>query len=144
MSARQDIIDALDARLQTILTTNGYGTNAGQHVYEHRATPLNETEMPGIVFRDSETVTADTFGEELHTLEIILELHAAGAGAQDTVRSIAADVIAALGTDPTFGGLAEDVEIPREESLVLEAAEQFYAAGTLTVTIQYVTDLYSA
>lgn len=144
MSTLQSIIDALETRLATILTTGGYNTDAGQNVYENRSTPLNDTEMPAIVFTYEELVEADTFQEELHTLEIEFELHAAGASARDDIRSIAEDVVTAMAVDETFGGLADDVELPRESGLKVEAAEQDYARGTLTMSVQYTTDLYGS
>ena len=144
MSAQQDIIDALETLLATILTTGGYNTNAGQNVYENRSTPLNDTEMPAILFTYDEDVEADTFQEELHTLTIEFELVAAGANARDDVRSIAEDVVTALAVDTTLSGLADDVELPREGSLKVEAAEQDYARGSLAMSIQYTTDLYGS
>lgn len=144
MSTLQSIIDALETQLATILTTGGYGTNAGQHVYETRSTPLNDTEMPGIVFTYEEEVGADTFAEELHTLEIEFELHAAGASARNTVRAVAKDVVTAMAVDTTLSGLADDVELPRESGLKVEAADQDYALGRLGMAVQYTTDLYGS
>ncbi len=48
----QQIIDAVEARFQTILTDNGYFLNLGQKVYVWKTSPVQEDERPCILIYD--------------------------------------------------------------------------------------------
>lgn len=107
-SIRQQIIDAIDTRLKTILVVNGYKTNAGQHVYEWRETPLDESLLPAIVYRD---VNCDNSfmatGVHFHKMNMEIEVVcAAGTTTPAGAREIIADVVKAIGTDIEWGNLA--------------------------------------
>src|SRR6266478_147352 len=56
---RQDIIDAIKSRLQTISTTNGYHTNLGANVFVYRDAPIEPYELPALVVKDYKCTKVD-------------------------------------------------------------------------------------
>ena len=142
MSTRQDILDAVETALGLILTASGYLTDAGDNVYVQRATPLDDSSVPAIVIYDSESVDADTFGEELHLLTLELELVASGDTADQMVRQVETDVINVVQLDPTWGGLADDTVITRNDEIQMMAVDKIMSAMALTLTVEYTTVVY--
>ena len=49
---RDAIVDAIVARMRQIRVTNGYLTDAGQHVFRWRSADLSPAECPAIDVRD--------------------------------------------------------------------------------------------
>ncbi len=104
---RQQIVDAVKARLQTILTAGGYRTDAGGNVSEWRASDWGQNEDPGLILRDEDwDSSAIGPGYQDHDLHLSVECVAVGTGTAATVRQMAADVLQAAAVDDTFGGLA--------------------------------------
>lgn len=144
MSTRQDILDAVETAFAGILTASGYLTNAGQNVYVQRSTPLGASELPAICIFDSETVDADTFGEELHTLHLSLELVGSGAAADKIARQIETDVLTVVDADATWGGLADDTLLARSDELEIRTLEKIMGGLALSMDIEFTTDLYGS
>ena len=119
-----------------------YLTDAGDNVYVQRATPLDGSSVPAIVIYDSESVDADTFGEELHLLTLELELVASGDTADQMVRQVETDVINVVQLDPTWGGLADDTVITRNDEIQMMAVDKIMSAMALTLTVEYTTVVY--
>lgn len=137
---RQKLVDAIKARLQTIKTVNGYETNLGNHVFEWRNAPLEEHEMPGLVFRDLDEAIPLTGLVENHELEIEIELYTAdGVATPATTRKAIADVSKCIGADATFGGLAQDTVPAKEEAIMFEHKAKVLSGARLKLVVKYLT-----
>ncbi len=143
-SIRQQLIDALDARLRTILVANGYQTNAGQHVFDWLDRDLAESELDAIIYRDpvcpQEPGLAVSYINKLR-----VEIEARTKQSTDTaarLRQILEDICAAIGTDETWGGLADTTE-PVEHSMDVRQAEKIKGLAVITIEIEYTTNKWS-
>ena len=135
---RQQIVDALDARLQTITIANGYSADLG--VYEWLVTPLEEEDLPAVIFRDTvDDIDTDEIGQRRkHDLAVTLDIAASSTASADAVRELMRDVLTAIGTDKTFGGLAYNTE-PLSASLEVSEADQRLSGGQIELEIKYYT-----
>lgn len=106
----QQVVTAVLTRLRTIKTTAGYETNAGTYVFEWRANPLGEGELPGIIVRDTFPEEVITVGAHEHKLLVECFVFTGGATATTQARQVIADIVKAFGTDRTFNGLVEDTQ----------------------------------
>lgn len=99
----QNIVTAVDTQMKTILTTNGYQTNLGQHVVVWRAAPIEEGETSFLNIRDLWEVKADDVIKGSNNLDnwfLVFELEivaAPGSTTPETVRKGVADVHKAIG-----------------------------------------------
>jgi len=119
MALKRDLVmQAVSARMATILVSNGFRSDIGSHVIEWRPqvltdggggyVPTEQEELPAIHVRDTndQVSVADLSGNEDHELTLELEIaHEAGATGQ-TMRKQAQDVRKVIGVDRTWGGLA--------------------------------------
>lgn len=137
-SIAQQIMNAIGTRLQGITIANGYNTNAGNNVFADRVTPLIETELPGLIYRDpEEDEEALTMGYHQMTLKVEIEAVTYGAIAPKDVRNkLIADVKKAVRTDLTWGGLALDTRITGR-SLQIEQKDHLIAGATIRLEIDY-------
>ncbi len=141
-NTRQQIVDALDTRLQTITTGNGYSANLG--VYEWLVTPLEESDLPAVIFRD----TVDDIDDERefsrldHTLTVDLDVAVSSTTSADAVRELIRDILTAIGTDKEFGGLAYNTDVVTA-SLDVSEADQRLSGGQIIIEIKYKTALWT-
>ncbi len=145
-SLRQQIINAVDARLKTITTANSYETDLGRNVFEHRTTALGDSELPGINFRD---VGCDVSQEDVaigqHGYELTMEAEIvvkAGATSAIQIRKMIADVIKAIGVDPRWGNLAVRTT-PLSDGLKFDQSEKIIAGALLTYSIIFRTTKFN-
>jgi hypothetical protein len=138
-SIRQQIITAVDTRLKTITTVNGYNTNLGNNIFEWRDAPLQESELPGAVYRDLQQTTVMAVGYHEHALALEILILLSGTEAATTIRKLIADVIKCVGTDRTWGTLAEDTLPVSDEEIAIEHAGKKIGGISLKFIIQYVT-----
>lgn len=100
-SLRQQIMDRVAARLATITVANGYNTAIGSKVHPWKVTPWQETDCPGVTYRDyQEDVDHAASSRDYPKLKVGIE--AAVEGSSDmgkTARQIVADIMKAVGTD---------------------------------------------
>jgi hypothetical protein len=146
-SIRQQVMDALETRLKTVLISNGYSTNAGQKVYPWRLEPFTPADMPGIALRDpGEDVEAEAIktpkGRQLHKMRVELYLCATGSDAVSTARAMILDVMAAIGTDPTFGGLIDWVSDIKDE-VQADQEDNLVCSALVSMTFNYRREAYS-
>lgn len=143
MSIRQQIIDSLKARLETISKSAGYLTNAGSAVYLWRRTPIGSEQFPCLLVIDRELQrNQDKFGaeqvENVLTVEVIAYAVDKQLGSAEQIRLVEEDLIKCLGdwqeTEQVFDWL-----YVAKTSLVLEDHEVEYAAIQATVIIEYDT-----
>jgi hypothetical protein len=138
-SVRQDIIDAIDTRMKAILITGGYETNIGQNVFDWRAEPLEEDDLPALIYRDlsveTEVVSFATF---VHKMVFSIMVACASSTPMTTIRKIIADIDKAVGVDHTWGGLALMTERISDESGV-EINERKYAGCQIVFNVIFRT-----
>jgi hypothetical protein len=138
-SVRQDIIDALDARLKAILVTNGYETDIGQNVFDWLAEPLEEDDLPALIYRDTSVeTTIDTIASFAHKMILNIMVAVANSTPMTTIREIIADIDKAIGVDHTFGNLALMTERISDEAGV-EIDEKKYAGCQIVYAITFRT-----
>ncbi len=150
-SIRQQIMDALKAQLASISTANGYQNNlgtstlpgSGPAVFRWRVTDLQEPELPGINLKDTDDTRALAVGSDIHSLNVQIEITSLGATSADDLTSLIADVVTALGADPTFGGLASDTVI-KSDKMMFAQKEHLIGAVAFAIEIQYVTLKFNA
>lgn len=112
---RQQIIDAVKARMQTILQSADYNTDLGQHVRVSPTTKapdswewLLEIYFPGAADPEAAGIS-DRWD---YALDVDIDMDRIGAAGDADVSDMLADVLAAIGTDPTWGGLAYETTQP--------------------------------
>ena len=140
---RQQLIDALDARLKIIKTANGYLTNLGNNVFEWRVTNLNSIEFPACIYRDvSNTKQDGAIGSFRWALNIEIQLVTDGETSAAEVRKLIADVYKAIGTDITWGGLAVTTEQPDSDEMDVEQHEKKQAGALIKLSIIYDANMW--
>jgi len=140
-SIRQQIITALDTRLKTILVVNDYKTNAGQHVFDWEDRDLDDSELEAIIYRDpGNGRTQATVVEFDNKMVVEIEVKAkAGVETAKRIRKMIEDVFRAIGTDETWGGLA-DCTTPVGEKIDIQKSDKIIGAGTIFIEIEYRTE----
>lgn len=143
-STRQSIITALEARMRTILTANGYKTNAGAHVFDWLDRDLADAELDAIVYRDTNNnIISEGFDYYENRLRVEIEAKAKSAATTAAqVRKIIKDIYKAIGTDETFGGLAHYSE-PVSDALDIQQADKIAGSATVIIEIIYVAQKWS-
>lgn len=143
MSLRQQIVDAIEARLRTITVANGYNTNAGQHVYVWRTVSLEDAELPALCVYDTDCAMAESgsIGYMTHELQVVIDAIVSGSASRTEVRKLMEDVFRAIGVDRTWGALAEHTEI-QSHGINLEQAERLIGAGQVRLLITYRAPLW--
>jgi hypothetical protein len=140
-SKRQQVVDAINTQLQTILTANSYETDAGGNVYEWRDTdrsPFEADEVAdgAINFRDTDDPIAVTVGQDEHNLLIEIDAYA---NTTSAIRKLAADILTAMAEDKTFGGLCEDTSELAQDMSVEHGEKRVFKAA-LRFKVEYRTD----
>lgn len=136
MSVRQQIINAVRARLGTIRTAAGYATDIGANVLEWQTTPIPVEDLPAVCFKDTDTeIEAWTMRERDNRIALVIEAVGQGITAA-TARSYLEDVYRAIGTDETWGGLALVTE-PAGDSIELKTEDEDVGRATVRITIEY-------
>ena len=116
-SIRQQIMTAVDTRLKAMLVSGGYELDLGKSVHEWRSIPFDDGDLPA-------------------EIELILS----GAAAPTDMRRAVADVVKAVGSDRTWGGLAFDTGYGEGESITVVQNERRVAGAILRFVVSYVTD----
>lgn len=139
-SIRQQIMTAVDTRLKAMLFSNGYELDLGKSVHEWRSIPLDEGDLPAVVYRDRNEVLEITVGRHDHRMDLEIEIILSGAAAPTDLRRAIADVVKAVGSDRTWGGLAFDTGYGESESITVVQNERRVAGAILRFVVSYVTD----
>lgn len=144
MSIRQQIITALDTRLRTITTANGYLTNVGQRVFDWLDRDLADTELDAIVYRDpANEISQETFSQVDNRVRVEIEVKTKSASTTAAqVRKLIEDVYKAIGIDETFGGLAHEAQ-PVSENIDIQQADKIMGSATVVIEIYYVSTKWS-
>lgn len=146
-SKRQQIIDKIDTRLKTILTTGGYLTNAGQHVYPWLPEISEIADQIALVYRDPDennsAATEGSIGYHRHELTIEIEIRcAAGSVTVETVRKVLADIETAIGTDPKWSALAQRTN-PGSNRIDTAQNSNIVSRATMNFVVVYQTKAWN-
>mgnify|MGYP001423093616 CR=1 FL=1 len=132
---RQQIMDAVKTRLQSITVANGYNFNLGNNIYEWRIRPLAMATLPALVYRDVET---DIELIEAHRNRLNIEIEIISNSSIVDIRKMIADVYKAIGVDIQWGGLALNT-YPRSDRIMREQEEQTITGAIINIIIEYRT-----
>jgi len=138
-SVYQDIIDAVDTKLKTILTTAAYATNLGSNVNWWRDLenkPFQASELPAVNCKD-EIADVSPSAKKIDGYQLFIELNII-CSTIVTMRLAISDIVKALNADITWGGLAYNTEIKSSEAEV-EQKENKYFSGIIPVEIYFNT-----
>jgi len=140
---RQQIMDKYGARLKTIRPAT-YQTDIGpRRVFEWKTTAWSDAEIPGASYRDpDDAITVIAPGRHMHELRVETEIILSGADGvvPAQMRQAIADLMAAIKTDLTWGGLAEYTHPLQNKSIEIEQAGKKYCGIKFDMIIVYVTD----
>lgn len=130
---RDDIVTAL-----TGLTTTG------SNVYPTRIYPVREESLPGLaIYTLSEDTSYQTINPprtQNRILQVVVEAYVKTVSDyDDTMDTISAEIEAALYTDLTRGGRAQDTRVISFEADISDQGDQPMILGRLTVEVQYAT-----
>lgn len=135
---RQQIVDAIRSRLGEILVANGYNTDIGRHVFEWKVNAFSDTELPGVAFRDTDPKIRELTGgmqEVSLPVEFIIGA-ASGATTMQVIRAAIEDVLSAINSDFTWGGLAWDTAIDTVEAFA-EQEGRLTGLAKIAATVKY-------
>src|SRR4030067_3027726 len=135
-SIRQQIMNAVKTRLQAITTVNGCNYNLGSNVFEWRNTPVSDSELPALIYRD---ISCDTeyFETHRHRLHIEVELAMKDIAAS-TIRKMIADVIKAIGVDVQWSNLAINTH-PEGDEIIIKQSEKIIEGASVKFAIEFRT-----
>jgi hypothetical protein len=142
-NVRQSIVDALQARLQTITTDNGYSTTIA-NVDVWKTVAYEQHNLPSIEIRDVDAVLSQegiSSGRIDHQLPFELAVSFVGDESPESARDIIADILRAIGTDETFGELAYKTE-PNGVGLYANSLNTELAQGQVEITVYYRTSAW--
>lgn len=149
-TVRQQIVDAIDTRLKLIAPGHQFTLPSGVHtcgstilgVYQWRKVPFSANQVPAIEFRDTDADTEPgPSTQHEHKLQIELDIFFKGGTALADGRTALADVIAAIGSDPRWGGLARWTDIA-SPNINMDQAGDIIAGVQLNFTVSYRTPLW--
>lgn len=141
-SVRQQIIDAVETRLKTIKTANGYETDIGLNVNVWHTTDFQETELPAIDIRDVSEVMEVRGGNHICTLTVEIEAKVSGSASGVTMRDILADIIKAVGTDSTFSNLVQETRPLQNDSFGFGKNDKLIASILMTFEMRYLVKAF--
>ncbi|MBT9171352.1 MAG: hypothetical protein DDT18_01726 [Actinobacteria bacterium] len=138
ISIRQQIMDRVRARLQSITVANGFGFNLGANVFEWQVTPLQEVRLPAIVYRDVEN-SIELIEAHRNRLGIEIEIMTRGGDTPIAdMRRMIADVHRAIGTDIQWGTLALNT-YPQGDRISREIETQNIVGAVINIVIEFRT-----
>jgi len=139
---RDQIIQALKTRLETITVANGYETNIA-NVYDYKADTIDPSLMPAANIKDPNESQLRR-GRNLHcSLEIEIIIHIAGNN-RAAIRNFYGDIVKAIGVDVRFGGLSQNTFPAGNASVANEnSVSDEVMSMTLSFQIDYVTQNFN-
>ena len=149
-SRRQQIVDAIETRLGLIAPGFTFSLPDGAYIcgstllgaYSWRKAPFSKAELPAVRFTDdnAEVVPGPSTQHESR-LKISLDGVMAGGTSASAARALMADVVAAIGSDPRWGGLAFWTDI-HSHSIDVDQAGDVVSACQVVFTVTYRTPLW--
>lgn len=144
MTVRQQIVDAIVARFQSILIANGYSADIGNKVHEWKTVDLDPVKLPALLLRDTtDTMPTEGIGDRRHhELAIETRLVFSGKTSAADARQMIGDVAKALGIDPTWGGLAYQTLL-NSADIDMEHYDRLFCVAQVDFTVLYRTKLWT-
>jgi len=156
VSIRQQIVDALKARLTTIVAgvsvtdvnggTHTYITDLGLCVQEWRRENLVDDEQWYVSVRDTKASKdpgeGSEIGKNLRRLTVFVDLVARDEIAPELIRAAILDLSVCVGVDPRLGGLCRWIDIDEENLEVIQTAD-LLAGSSLMLSVTYKTPLWA-
>lgn len=148
MIKHQQILDAVETTLKTILTTNSYHTNLGLKVYVNKPNSIisnSNDNAINIADLSLTALTAKTGGIINYfdyQLFVEISLHFKSGTAATDIRKGIYDVQKAIGTNYTWGGKAINTYPPEGSEfiqLVFEQEENIIVGAKLNIIIEFRT-----
>ncbi len=140
---RQQIVDAIQARMKTISKANSYSADIKTvDVWNLRA--LEDNSLPAIQIRDiTDQLPADGIGggRRDHVLNVIIGVQFSGDTSDIQARELLGDVLTAIGEDETFSDLAYRTE-PSVADLIPDEANKRICFGQIVLDVYYRTGLW--
>lgn len=133
----------MDTRFKAILTTGGYVTNIGAHVFWWKPSPLQLSDLPGMNCRDRTSEKTLGCGIYENSLPLEIEASVSGSASPEDIRKILADLEKAVGADETWGGLALATDI-NSDDVSIEQNENKIGLARVMMTIEYRTARFDA
>jgi hypothetical protein len=138
-SIRQKIVEAVDTRLKTILTASNYATDLGKSV-KWWLSRLDTAALPAIVCRDRLAPPENNIRWR-RKLIIEMEIFLSQTSTPDEeMRKALADIETCIGTDVTFGGLADDTELFESEKMTMDDWDSVIVASGFYIAIEFETE----
>lgn len=142
-SVRQDVVTDLLTRLATITTANGYETDIGSNVDEHRTTDWQESELEGIDVRDPSEDVEIRGANHAMTIHFEIEAKTTGGTSPEKVRDIIADVTKAIGLSPKFSSSVQDIKPVENESMNFNKKDKLFGSVLMKFDVRYVTKAFT-
>ncbi len=133
------IISAIGTRFATITTSNGYNTSAGNNVHWFRDHAWGASELPGIELRHQNHKVLHEYAEAVvHQFDLEVTALVAKGTSHSGLRNLLADVVRCVGVDISWGGLADDTNLPGAEIAVEQADKKAFGVKQ-TFVVEYTT-----
>ena len=107
----------------------------GDNVFAWRTTPIQSSEIPGLVYRDRTETKEFGWGYCENKTPIEIEIYASTI---EEIRGYIADLEKAVFTDDTWGNLAMYSDLNVNE-VVIEQKENIFVASQIILTVTYRT-----
>ena len=144
---RQQVMEAIQTRLESVLVSAGYLTDVGLNVFHWRdpqGEPFQPKEKPCCFIRDasSEITPLDNTVHE-HAVSVEIGALVDRSDAAAVMRDIEADLFQAIGVDKTFGGLCYYCQTSGTQSDVKTTGEK-NAVVRIMLELRYRTPAWDA
>lgn len=135
MNTRQKIVDVLESRFKSLAGV--------RKVSIWKVTDFSPAEHPAILIRDTVDVMPSdgVIGKIDHELTVEISSLFFGQTSAKDAREMVATIMASIGTDKTYGGLAHDTIVNSAELDIDETGKKISAA-VIDVTILYRSNLW--
>jgi len=131
--ARKQIRDACEAALADLATT-------GANVFSDRAIAKADNQLPSLlVYVDSTRAERGDIGSTDREMSLKVRCRAAGAGAEDSLDQMAAEVEAALLSDVPLKALIKDIQFTGDDTEFAFPADKVLGQIILTFTLLVMT-----
>lgn len=143
MIKEQQIVDYLKTIFQTIKTTGGFHTNAGNNVFFDRAEDISQSKLPAINYRLGDNKLEEASSSfAVHTIDQDCEIDMLGRTPEEVIQ-IYADVIKIIGQNLKLNNLAITVKRGNAYNEPTDQQGNKVADRRLVVIIKYRTNAWS-
>lgn len=141
MKRREEILNAVEARLKTLTLSNGYSVNCGHRCDYWHDLPFEYGEAGAITYRDPEEELVEE--NRVHNCILHMEIEALAFVANPLADSeaLVADIRELLSADRNWSGLAQQTRL-RKISKTLETQGKTAARVMAEVDINYKVPLF--